>query len=325
MLRTLARVFAGLAALLLIAGGVVLYVYVQFSSPGSLDEDTVVDIPRGSGLLSIAERLAETNVIDDPWVFRGGVMMHRHERDLKAGEYAFPAGVSARGAMDILLGGQSITYSITVPEGLTSVEVVALIQADPILTGEVEVVPPQGSLLPETYSFQRGDSRPDLIARMSQAMDRTLAEAWQERNADLPLESPEEVLILASIIEKETGVDAERAQVAGVFVNRLRLGMPLQTDPTVIYALTNGEAPLGRALLRADLEVESPYNTYRVRGLPPGPIANPGAASIRAAVNPAETDYLYFVADGTGGHAFAETLDEHNRNVARWRQINSNN
>ena len=185
-------------------------------------------------------------------------------------------------------------------------------------------MPPEGSLLPETYLFTRGDTRAEIIARMQAAMT-AVDRLWAERAAGLPLDTPEEAVILASIIEKETGVNSERAVVAGVFVNRLRRGMRLQTDPTVIYALTNGERPLGRELWRRDLEVDSPYNTYKVVGLPPGPIANPGLSALEAAMNPAETEYFYFVADGSGGHAFAKTLRDHNRNVAEWRRFQRQN
>ena len=222
--------------------------------------------------------------------------------------------------MRIIASGRSIAYPITVAEGLTSAEVVTLLQEDARLTGDIAGTPPEGTLLPETYRVHRGDDRQALLDRMQQSMRETMDELWPGRAADLPYETREQALVLASIIEKETAVPEERGVVAGVFVNRLRRGMRLETDPTVIYALTEGRGPLGRRLLRADLDVDSPYNTYRVAGLPPGPIANPGRASIAAALNPEETDYLYFVADGSGGHAFARTLREHNRNVAAWRR-----
>jgi UPF0755 protein len=197
----------------------------------------------------------------------------------------------------------------------------AALEAAEGLTGPLPDPPPQGSLLPETYFFENGETRAAMLARMQKAMTDALAELWPQRAENLPFDTPEQAVVLASIVEKETGVAAERPQVASVFVNRLRRGMPLQSDPTVIFALTGGEADLGRPLLRADLQVDHPVNTYVVNGLPPTPIANPGRASLEAVLNPAETDFLYFVADGTGGHAFARTLAEHNRNVARWRAV----
>jgi UPF0755 protein len=290
-------------------------------SPGPAAAETTVTVPKGSGLAAIATRLAAAGVVEDPWLFRLYVRLRGMERALTAGEYAFPAGVSTAEVARMLRDHQVVQYRFTLVEGWTVAQTVAALAAEPDLTGALPEPPPEGSLLPDTYFFQRGESRAELVARMREAMEVELAAAWAERAPGLPLESPQEALILASIIEKETGVAAERDLVAGVFVNRLERGMRLQTDPTVIYALTGGEGPLDRALLRRDLEVEDPYNTYVHAGLPPGPIANPGRASIRAAVNPAATDYLYFVADGTGGHAFAETLAEHNANVRAWRRV----
>lgn len=321
MFRWLGRIFAGLTALAVIAA-VALYGFMrEFEAPGPLAEDLVVEIPRGAALGSIADRLVAQGIVENRWVFYGGVMLNGQERSLRAGEYLFPAGVSGVGAMDILRIGRAVAYSITIPEGLTSREAVDLILADENLVGEVAEVPAQGSLLPETYQYTRGDTRAQVIQRMEQAMAEALEELWAGRPEGLPLDTPDEALILASIIEKETGVGSEREVVSSVFINRLNRGMMLQTDPTVIYSLTNGEAPLGRELRRRDLNVDSPYNTYRYRGLPPGPIANPGRSALEAALNPAETDFLYFVADGSGGHAFGKTLIEHNRNVAQWRRI----
>ncbi len=211
-------------------------------------------------------------------------------------------------------------FRVALAEGVTSWQVVDELKAIDVLEGEVEV-PAEGSLAPDSYEIAPGDARADLIDRMQRAQEAILAEAWENRAEDLPLESPEEAMILASIVEKETGVAEERPQVASVFVNRLRRGMRLQTDPTVIYGITEGEGTLGRGIRASELRAATPYNTYVIEGLPPTPIANPGRAAIEAALNPAETRYVFFVADGTGGHAFAETLDEHNRNVARWRQI----
>lgn len=320
-MRALARTFAALTALVAIAAGAFYFVMLEFQEPGALAEETIVQISRGTGLNAIADRLVEAEVIDNRWIFIAGVYANRRERALQAGEYAFPANVSPEEAMILMATGQTVTYSVTVPEGRTSAEIVAILQDEDRLTGEIESVPPEGSLLPETYHYVRGDSRDGILDRMEAAMDEALAAAWENREEGLPYETPAEALTMASIVEKETGVAGERPMVASVFVNRLRRGMPLQSDPTVIYALTGGAAPLGRELLRTDWEFESPYNTYHVAGLPPGPIANPGIQSIQAALNPADTDYLYFVADGTGGHAFAKTLAEHNRNVAEWRRV----
>ncbi len=212
-------------------------------------------------------------------------------------------------------------FRVAMAEGVTSWQVVNALGNMDIMTGEVAQIPAEGSLAPDSYEVRKGDDRAALLARMQAAQEAQLAEAWEARDANLPIKSPEELLILASIIEKETGVAGERGQVASVFVNRLNQGMRLQTDPTVIYGITRGEGVLGRGLRRSELRRETPYNTYVIAGLPPTPIANPGRASLMAAAQPEETGYIFFVADGTGGHAFAETLDAHNRNVARWREI----
>lgn len=320
MLRKLALISAVLTALLVLTAGAVGYAVWQFREPGPLTADTVLVIPRGAGLAAIADRLAEAGVVRDRWLFIAGVKLSGGDRALRAGEYAFPSGISAQGAMELIHSGRTVTYTITVPEGLTSAEVVALLAAEDKLSGELAAPPPEGSLLPETYRFSRGDSRGSLVERMQAAMQHTLAELWPGRTEGLPLVTPREAVTLASIVEKETGVAAERPLVASVFINRLKRGMPLQSDPTVIYGLTGGRTPLGRDLLHTDLDTESAYNTYRVSGLPPGPIANPGRAAIAAVLAPADTEFLYFVADGSGGHAFARTLAEHNRNVASWRR-----
>ncbi|MDP6352529.1 MAG: endolytic transglycosylase MltG, partial [Alphaproteobacteria bacterium] len=253
-------------------------------------------------------------------LFALAVIGARAEGALQAGEYRLEAAVSPRAVMEQLVAGRTVVHRLTVPEGLTSAEIVALVETDDALSGIVAARPPEGSLLPETYHFARGDDRSALLARMAAEMTRALGELWSARSADLPLDTVGDALILASIIEKETGLAIERPRIAGVFVNRLRKGMRLQSDPTVVYGLTGGDGPLDRALTRADLAQAHAYNTYIIKGLPTGPIANPGRASIAAALNPEETEDLYFVADGSGGHAFARTLAEHNRNVARWRR-----
>ncbi|HET8727667.1 MAG TPA: endolytic transglycosylase MltG, partial [Alphaproteobacteria bacterium] len=291
-MRAFARIFTGLTALVALAAGALFFIVYRFEAPGPLQDETTVQIPRGSGLNAIADRLEEAGIVEDRWIFIAGVMLERRERSLQAGEYAFAPGISAEEAMEKLSRGDTISYTVTIPEGRTSAEIVAILQAEDLLTGEIASVPPEGSLLPETYHFVRGDSRQSVLDRMTAAMDGAIAEVWANRADDLPIETPEEAVVLASIIEKETGIAGERAMVASVMVNRLKRGMPLQSDPTVIYALTEGTAPLGRELLRSDWDVESPYNTYQVTGLPPGPIANPGRASLEAAVNPAETTYF---------------------------------
>ncbi len=293
----------------------------RFERPGPLSAESIVNIPAGSGLEAIGQLLEREGVIEDQRVFRVGVRLLGQARSLKAGEYAFPPAVSMRGAADILAQGVTVVRRLTVAEGLTSREAVALIEAAEGLEGKVETLPPEGSLLPETYHYRRGDSRQALVDRMRSARDDLLAELWDTRAEQLPIKTPEEALVLASIVEKETGVPEERGLVAGVFVNRLRKGMRLQSDPTVTYGITLGQRPLGRSLTRKDLKKPSAYNTYVIKALPPGPIANVGRAALEAVLNPVKTSYLYFVADGTGGHAFAKTLKEHNRNVAKWRKI----
>ncbi|RMD62705.1 MAG: endolytic transglycosylase MltG [Alphaproteobacteria bacterium] len=307
--------------MLLAVAGLAIYVVERFDGPGPLAADTVVYIPPGTSMGDIARQLERDGVIEDSLVFRTGVRVMRVSRDLKAGEYLFPATVSMRGVVEILLGGKTLMRRLTVPEGATSAEIVKLIEEAPALVGTIKEIPAEGTLLPETYNYERGDTRTSLIVRMQAAMRATLDELWPQRDPDLVLKTPEEAVILASIVEKETGVAEERPLVASVFLNRLKAGMRLQSDPTVAYGMTGGDHPLGRPLTRDDLKTPSPYNTYIIDGLPPGPIANPGRAAIEAVLNPAQTDYLYFVADGSGGHAFAKTLDEHNTNVARWRKL----
>jgi UPF0755 protein len=311
----------GVAAVLFAAAMVALYGADRFERPGPLMGDTIVYIAPGGGVEVIAARLTESGVIDDDLIFRLGVRALGETRRLKAGEYLFKAGVSMRGAVQILTSGKTVKHKLTLPEGLTSAEAFALVEAAEFLAGETGPVPAEGSLLPETYLSERGDVRAALIARMRRARDEALAEYWGKRAEGLPFNTPEDALILASIVEKETGVPEERPLVASVFVNRLRKGMRLQSDPTVVYGLTGGTSPLGRPLTRQDLKTPGPYNTYLNAGLTPGPIANPGRAAIEAVLNPAKTKFLYFVADGSGGHAFATTLKEHNRNVAKWRKV----
>lgn len=308
-------------ALVAVIGGWAVHHYL---SPSNLSEQKLVLIERGKGVSTIAEVLEQEGVITQPLLFK---IAARLSDSLKAGEYEFPAQVSMAEVMRMMVEGEVYDRKITIPEGLTSYQIVKLLNAREDLEGEVTELPKEGSLLPNTYHFVKGESVQDKIDQMQSAMTETIDELWEKRASNLPIKTKEEALILASIVEKETGVAGERKRVAGVFINRLRKGMALQTDPTVIYAITmgkmkdDGKGPLGRRLLRKDLQIDSPYNTYKYPGLPPGPIANPGRAAIKATLNPEEHEYIYFVADGTGGHAFGKTLAEHNRNVAKWRQF----
>lgn len=307
----------GLVAL----GGLFYFAKLQFDKLGPLDHATVFAVPKGEGVNSIAARLEREGVITDRRVFVASVIYFKAQDKLKAGEYEFRKQASMRDVLDKLVQGDAVLHKVTIPEGFTSHQVVARLNEAQDLEGEIESVPPEGSLLPETYKFSRGATRQGIIDRMQAAQRKFLDRLWPKRRQDLPFETRQEALTLASIVEKETSRADERARVAGVFVNRLRKGMPLQSDPTVIYGLTEGEGSLGRPILQSELDKETPYNTYKVRGLPPAPIANPGRSSIEAVLNPASTKDMYFVADGTGGHAFATTLAQHNENVAQWREI----
>lgn len=313
------------AALLLLllagVGGVVWVGWQRYVGPGPLAQGTTLVIARGTGVQAIARQLTAAGAVRSDRDVLVALKLRDSVRRLKAGEYAIPAGISLRDLLDLVESGKTVVRRFTVPEGLTSAQIVELLRAEPSLAGEVSAIPADGTLLPETYHYAWGDERAALLSRMAADMRKALDSLWPTRAPGLPVKSVEEAVILASIVEKETGVAAERPKVAGVFVNRLRIGMKLQSDPTTIYALTGGKGPLDRPLTRADWKLESPYNTYFIDGLPPGPIANPGLASLKATLNPETHKYLYFVADGTGGHAFAETLDEHNRNVAAWRKV----
>ncbi|MEM7442301.1 MAG: endolytic transglycosylase MltG [Pseudomonadota bacterium] len=321
MFRWLGRLIAVLFALVLLVAAGMAFAFWQFGRPGPLQSETIVVIPRGVGLSAVAEQLESAGVIDNSYLFMAGVVLADAQGGLRFGEYAFPPSVSGEEVMEIIESGRTVVHSVTIPEGWQVYQVIDLLEEDDRLSGEIEVIPDEGTLLPETYNFDRGMERQAILDRMSESMEAAVAELWEDRAEGLPIETPEDAVILASIIERETGVSGERALVASVFVNRLERGMPLQTDPTVAYALTLGEGPLGREITRADWEYESPYNTYVVDGLPPGPIANPGRAALEAALHPEDTNYLYFVADGSGGHAFAESLEEHNRNAAEWYRL----
>ncbi|WP_081657542.1 endolytic transglycosylase MltG [Pseudovibrio exalbescens] len=313
-----------LAVLTIIGVGALLYWGKgQFEGPGPLKQEASVIIPKGSSLGTIADRLEENGVISDTLVFEAGIRFYKNQNRMKAGEYAFAPGASMKSVMEDLVEGNAVFHSVTFPEGWTSWQIVQRLNADPILVGDIEEIPAEGSLLPETYSFTRGTTRQKIINEMQQGMSAALADVWEGRAQDLPVESPEELVTLASIVEKETSKADERSRVAGVFVNRLKKGMPLQSDPTILYGLFGGEAWTRdrSAITRSQLNAQNPYNTYQIQALPPGPIGNPGKASLEATANPSRTNDLYFVADGTGGHAFAETYKQHQRNVAEWRRL----
>src|SRR5258706_999227 len=290
-----------------------------FVQAGPAPAQTVLVITQGSGLNRIAAALTEAGVVENGLLFRAGVIRRGRTAQLKAGEYAFPAHASEAQVVDMLVAHKTLEHRLTIAEGLTSDSALALIKADPTLTGEVPVVP-EGSLLPETYLFERATTRSELLARMHKAQETLLAQLWPKRKEGLPFASQEDALKLASIVEKETAIPAERPRIAGVFINRLQNGMKLESDPTIIYGLTKG-VPLGHPLRQSELAMPNPYSTYQIAGLPPTPISNPGRDAIEAALNPPVSQELYFVANGTGGHVFAKTMAEHQKNVAQWRKL----
>ena len=303
------------------AATVFLYDYA-INQPLKISEDTLFLVNKGDSLNKIAQSLQDKKLVNDKYIFILFSKINKIYPQIKAGEYLFNGEFSVKQTAEKLSSGKVYLRKVTFPEGLTSTEIAKILHKENFLSKDEFAAPAEGSILPETYAYMRGDSPEKIIKQAQKAMQNVLEQAWQERDQNLPLQSKEELLILASIVEKETGIGMERAQVASVFVNRLRLGMLLQTDPTVIYALTNGKEDLNRPLTRKDLSIDSPYNTYKYAGLPPTPICNPGKDAIYAAAHPSETPYLYFVASGNGGHNFATTLSEHNENVRKWRELN---
>ena len=309
---------------LVILGGGFLYVASQYYGAGPSTEPATFRVETGNSLSTTANRLEEQGLISNALIFSqfGG----RVERNvvIKAGDFNLPAGASMADILKELTEGDPIRYAVTIPEGWTSWEVIQRLNGNSDLNGEVSTLPAEGSILPGSYDYVPGDTRQSVLDKMQTAMTTALADVWAARNTDLPIETPEELLILASIVEKETGVATERPEVAAVFVNRLREGMRLQSDPTIIYGITKGQSTLGRGLRRSEIDAQTPYNTYQIDGLPPTPIANPGIDALKAVANPDSHDYLYFVAKGATpreGHVFAETYAEHQDNVAQYRRI----
>ena len=309
---------------LLLVGGVLIYGASQFYGDGPLSQETVFRVESGSGLGSTAVRLEEQGLISNRYIFQLGGRALERSAAIKAGDFRIPAGSSMADILTEITEGNPIRYAVVIPEGWTSWEVVQRVNGNDNLIGEIPDLPPEGSILPGSYDYVPGDTRQSVIDKMQAAMTAALADVWANRQADLPLETPEQLLVLASIVERETGVASERPEVAAVFVNRLREGMRLQSDPTIIYGITKGQTALGRGLRRSEIEAKTDYNTYQIDGLPPTPIANPGIEALRAVANPDSHDYLYFVAKGalpSEGHVFAETYAEHRKNVAQYRKL----
>jgi UPF0755 protein len=310
-------------ALLGTAAGFALFGWAvaEARKPGPLAADKIVVIEREDDGGPIDDQLEREGVIDSAIWFSAMTLLDGSRSELKRGEYEFKAGVSLRQVEEELIAHKVVQHKLSIPEGLTSDQIVQRLRDDDVLVGDIKEPPREGSLLPDTYFFERGDTRQAELTRLAKAQAKVVDEIWAKRAADLPIKSPGELVTLASIVEKETGKADERPRVAGVFLNRLQKHMKLQSDPTIVYGLAFGKGTLGHPITKAELDQATPYNTYNIDGLPPGPICNPGKAALEAVANPLRTKELYFVADGTGGHAFAETLDQHLKNVARWRQI----
>ncbi|WP_237476469.1 endolytic transglycosylase MltG [Lichenibacterium dinghuense] len=311
--------FLGIAAVAVVI--LVSLAIQRIGAPGPLPADKVVIIAPGTDVGDIVGQLEQEGVVDSAALMSATLYAEGDRSKIKAGEYLFKQNASLRDVIDTLVSGRQILHAITVPEGLTSEQICDRLRADDVLVGDIKAVPKEGTLMPDTFKFARGTTRDQLLRTMAQEQRKIVADVWSHRAADTTIRSPYDMVTLASIVEKETGKADERPHVAGVFVNRLTKGIPLQSDPTIVYGLVGGRATLGRGILKSEIEQKTPYNTYAIAGLPPGPICNPGRAAMEAVANPSRTKDIYFVADGTGGHAFAETLDQHRQNVQRWRAL----
>lgn len=283
-------------------------------------KSTIFVVESGDGAASIAKNLNKQNLVRAGFTFKTLAVLTGASKKLKPGEYNIPSGASPTRVLNILTRGNSLSHKITIPEGWTNGMAFERIASNQILTGDMPPLPPEGTLAPDTYKVKRGDTRLSMVNQMQAAQTRILDELWLKRAANLPLKSKAEALILASIVEKETGIASERPEVAAVFINRLRKGMKLQSDPTIIYGITKG-LPIGRKIYKSEISKDHPWNTYVIPALPPTAIANPGRDAIAAVLNPPVNNNLFFVADGTGGHVFAETYEEHDKNVQKWRAI----
>ena len=306
-----------------IAVGLAYYALSAFNAPGPLETNTNFQVREGAGLAEISSMLERNNIVKDARIFRYVARTYLHDKTLKSGEYEIKAKASMKDVMELLQSGKSILYSVSFPEGLTTRQMFDRLLSDPVLEGELPAeLPPEGSLRPDTYKFSRGTQRIEIVKQARAAQEKLVDEIWARRDASLPIKDKTEFVTLASLVEKETGKADERPHVASVFINRLNKGMRLQSDPTIVYGLFGGAGkPADRPIYQSDLAKDTPYNTYIIKGLPPGPIAAPGKAALEAVANPWRTQDLYFVADGTGGHVFAATLEEHNANVKRWRKL----
>ena len=324
-MRFLSGLFTVVLVVMLAAGGVMALLYHQFETSGPLAVSRVVTVPRGEGRIEIATRLEREGAISNRWAFIINYMLRSalgpKPLELKAGDYEIKKNASMAEIMETLTQGRGVLSKITIPEGMTSLQIVEKLRGEDELVGDITEIPAEGTLLPDTYRFSKGMERRELLERMQGEMQRFLAAAWERRQPSLPITTPEQAIIFASIVEKETGRADERGRVAAVFMNRLKKGMRLQSDPTVIYGIVGGQGTLGRSITRADLDQKSSHNTYQIGGLPPTPICNPGRPAIEASLNPPATTDLYFVADGTGGHTFSDTLKEHNAAVTVWRKV----
>ncbi len=322
--RVVRSLFAIAIVTVVIAGGAIAFAYMQFTAKGPLVANTVFQVNQGLKRSEIGAQLQDAGIVSSAGIFTAAAHVNgAFGGRLKAGEYEFPAKASIDQVLAIITSGRAVTYKVTIPEGWTTEMAVARVVENDVLTGEVKAVPLEGAIMPETYVFRRGLTRQKMLDDMQAAQSKMLDEAWKARAVSSTLKTKEEAVTLASIVEKETAIPEERPLIASVFHNRLKQGMRLQSDPTIIYGLVGGKGKLERGLTKDDLDSDTAYNTYKINGLPPGPIANPGRASLEAVLNPPDTGYLYFVADGSGGHAFAKTLEEHNANVAKWRTIES--